>query len=302
MSRVPNVVIAGTVKGGTTSIFRYLALHPQICASKKKETCYFLPLRYGNDLLAWSEYEQLFDHCADEKYVIEATPGYFDGGKTVAEAIKARLGDDVRIIITLRNPTSRLISFFKYKQAQIELPKDMTLAEYVTRCTQMPTHERHRQKNDAFWGVDGGRYMQYLPDWFSVFGERNIKIVFFDAIVSNPHQVMNDLCDWLDLDPEVYSDTTFGVENKTVQYQYAWMHRLAVSVNMNAELFLRKHPKLKEYIKKIYYKMNGDNSPSQSIDVNDKLLKELYMRDNQRLSDFLITHGYKDLPTWLSRQ
>ena len=144
--------------------------------------------------------------------------------------------------------------------------------------------------------------MQYLPDWFSVFGERNIKIVFFDAIVSNPHQVMNDLCDWLDLDPEVYSDTTFGVENKTVQYQYAWMHRLAVSVNMNAELFLRKHPKLKEYIKKIYYKMNGDNSPSQSIDVNDKLLKELYMRDNQRLSDFLITHGYKDLPTWLSRQ
>lgn len=300
MSKVPNVVIAGTVKGGTTSIFRYLALHPQICASKKKETCFFLPLRYGDELPSWSEYEQLFDHYNNEQYVIEATPGYFDGGRAVAEAIKARLGDDVRIIITIRNPASRLLSFFKYKQAQIELPKDMNLADYVSKCSKMLPEEKRLQKNDAFWGVDGGKYMQYLPDWYSVFGEKNIKIIFFDQIASDPRKVMSELCHWLNLDPSIYSTATFGIENKTVLYRFAWVHRLAVSINMGSELFFRNHPKFKQGLKNIYYKLNGDDRPTQTSNSYDQLLKDLYLKDNQSLHDFLHTHGYKNLPSWLS--
>ena len=45
--RLPNLVIAGVPKAGTTSLFNYLAQHPDICPSDVKETRYFEPLRYG---------------------------------------------------------------------------------------------------------------------------------------------------------------------------------------------------------------------------------------------------------------
>ncbi len=46
-ARVPNLVIVGVVKSGTTSLFNYLSQHPDICPSDVKETRYFDPLRFG---------------------------------------------------------------------------------------------------------------------------------------------------------------------------------------------------------------------------------------------------------------
>ena len=38
---LPNLIIAGTPKSGTSSIFTYLRAHPSVCGSKIKETAFF---------------------------------------------------------------------------------------------------------------------------------------------------------------------------------------------------------------------------------------------------------------------
>jgi hypothetical protein len=43
--KLPNLIIAGAQKAGTSSLFWYLAQHPQICASDRKELRYFTPRR-----------------------------------------------------------------------------------------------------------------------------------------------------------------------------------------------------------------------------------------------------------------
>jgi len=300
MGKIPNLVIAGTVKGGTTSLFRYLAIHPDICASKRKETCYFLPLRYGTDLHPWAEYERMFEHYRAQRYVLEATPGYFEGGEKLAKGINARLGNDIRVIITLRNPAERLISFFRYKQAQLQLSKDLGLDAYIKMCMSMPIADRRQEENDGFWGVDGGRYMQYLPDWFSVFGKDNVKVVFFDSIEKEPRLVMMELCNWLGLDSSLYLNTNFTIENQTVQYRYAWLHGIAIKLNRRSEMALRIFPSVKRLVRRVYYRLNGSSGNRELHLSHDRALDGLYADDNHALAAFLIEQGYNNLPAWLA--
>ena len=44
MTDVPFLVMVGTYRSGTTSLFRYLSDHPQVAPSSLKETGYFLPV------------------------------------------------------------------------------------------------------------------------------------------------------------------------------------------------------------------------------------------------------------------
>jgi hypothetical protein len=150
--RLANLVIAGTVKAGTTSLFRFLAGHPDICGSRVKETCYFLPVRYGGDLPPVGDYARQFEHCGSRKYRLESTPGYFEGGRRVAERMNEML-DGVRIIIVLRDPVDRLRSFYSYQKAQVNVPKNLKLAEYIDQCESIPEDRRGLQENDSYWGV-----------------------------------------------------------------------------------------------------------------------------------------------------
>src|SRR4051794_41003093 len=65
--QLPNLIIAGVSKGGTTSLFRYLAQHPDICPSPIKELRYFEPLRYGEPLTPIESCARHFEHCTGQR-------------------------------------------------------------------------------------------------------------------------------------------------------------------------------------------------------------------------------------------
>src|SRR3954452_21837040 len=111
--RLPNLGIAGVSKGGTTSLFRYLAQHHDICPSEVKEVRYFEPLRYGEALASIETYARRFEHCAGRRYRMEGTPSYFGGGRSVASAVRETLGDDARVLVCLREPVRRCWSWYQ---------------------------------------------------------------------------------------------------------------------------------------------------------------------------------------------
>src|SRR3979409_1454286 len=106
-----DVVIAGVNKAGTTSLFVSLATHPQIAPSAVKETRFFLPARYGQPVEPKAVYDEYFAGAEDARARLAATPSYFYGGGAVAESIDETL-PGARIIVVLREPVARAISFF----------------------------------------------------------------------------------------------------------------------------------------------------------------------------------------------
>lgn len=298
--RKPNLIIAGTVKGGTTSLFEYFGRHPDIGTSRVKETCFFLPVRYEEPMPPFESYLSHFSHCTNERYVLESTPGYLDGGNAVASCLREQLGDDVRIIFSLRSPVERLLSFYRYKKSVVQLPKDISFDDYLEKCQSMPREVRRKRANDAYWGVDGGRYIDFLPGWFDVFGADRIKVVFFDDLKERPQAVTVQLANWLGIDSTPFLNAVYGVENKTVPYKFSAVHKVAIGMNRMLEPVLRRQPALKKAIRNLYYFFNAGRDESGVTDEQKNELLDMYAEDNRRLAIFLRQQGYVDFPAWLA--
>jgi hypothetical protein len=251
---LPNLIIAGVNKAGTTSIFTYLSLHPEICVSRKKETCYFLPIRYGKKLAPLNEYKKYFAHCAGQKYTMESTPGYFYGGLTLARSIRETLGN-IKILIVLRDPIDRLFSFYKAQKSRLILDGELTFREYVKHCECLGK-EVVLEEHNKYWGITGGFYSNYIDSWFDTFDERHVMVHFFEDLKSDVRVFLKELCKWLGIDPNVYDTMDFGVENKSVNFKNRAVHTLALGFNKKFETFFRKYPTIKQALRHIYFNVN----------------------------------------------
>src|SRR5205809_803028 len=92
LGRLANLVVIGVSKAGTTSLFESLGTHPDIGLSDHKELRYFTPLRYGQPLAPLASYSEHFRDCVEERYAVEATPGYFYGGRPLARTLRETCG------------------------------------------------------------------------------------------------------------------------------------------------------------------------------------------------------------------
>ncbi|MGL6342974.1 MAG: sulfotransferase domain-containing protein [Waterburya sp.] len=303
--KLPNLVIAGVVKAGTTSLYSYLSLHPDICCSTVKETCYFSYYRYGqwdswysDSENPFEQYQNYFGHCENQKYVMEATPGYFEGKMKVAQTIKNVLGDNVKIILIFREPVSRLISFFKYKKSRLELDKNLSFVEYLRQCEALSPQERVKQENDKYWGIEGGFYANYLEDWLNVFG-KSVYITFFDELQSNPKLLLSKICAWLEIDNSVFESKDLTIENKSLDYKNQYLQELALWINLKAEKFWRANPGIKRGLRNVYYNLNNMPYEEELKQQTLNYLQSLYRPYNQKLAAQLLAVNHTELPQWL---
>ncbi len=113
---LPNFLIVGAAKSGTTSLYYYLHEHPEIFLSAIKEPKFFSSevlkdqylTRKNKDLYvgSYEEYRNLFRNVQSEKAIGEAsTDTLFLYGSTIPR-IKKYLGDP-KIIVILRNPPAQ---------------------------------------------------------------------------------------------------------------------------------------------------------------------------------------------------
>jgi len=189
---LPNLIIAGVNKAGTTSLYAYLAQHPDVGASAVKETCHFLPLRYGEPMPGIEAYHAQFARVADMPVRMESTPGYFFGGQSLINGLHASVGEDLKIVLIFREPVGRLVSFFNFKKSTLELPADMTLSGYVQRCRALSMDDLLKREHNPWFGLEGGKYADYLPSWVEAFGDR-LKVLFTDDLNRAPNEVFREI-------------------------------------------------------------------------------------------------------------
>ncbi|HEY8216365.1 MAG TPA: sulfotransferase domain-containing protein [Acidimicrobiia bacterium] len=295
-----NTIIAGVNKSGTTSLFVSLSGHRDVAAASVKETRYFLPARWGHPLEPPTVYESYFSDAGDRKIRLEATPSYFYGGAAVADAVHAVCGDDVRILVVLREPVSRFWSFFNYQKARLRIPAGMTGEAYLEHADSLSDADFADPANEAWFAFGGGCYADWLPAWHERFGAR-LELVWFEQLMSDPARVLGEVAAFLGIDPSGYTSLDLASENRTTAYRRAGLQRIALRANDRFERFLRRHYALKERMRAIYYRVNGSRRRDRLPHALRATLEARYVEPNERLHRQLAATGRAG-PVWLVDQ
>lgn len=196
---LPNFIIIGAAKAGTTSLWHYLGQHPQIFMSRVKEPDYFREQKADRTGVVRSleEYEALFRDAAGYKAIGEASPSYIADPQTV-ESIRALL-PDVRLIAILRDPCKRVFSEFTFQRMR-GFERETDFLEAVHSA---PSRPGDRQ----FDYIGHSLYFRNLSRYYDAFPAEHIKVVFNEDLRRDPQQLLGEICVFLGVDPSVRIDT-----------------------------------------------------------------------------------------------
>ncbi len=295
-----DAIIAGVNKAGTTSLFVSLSTHPDVAPSSIKETRYFLPPRYGRPLPPESVWEGYFDGQGDRPVRLEATPSYFYGGARVAAPMRARLVDP-HIVLLLREPVARAMSFFAYQKVRLRFPVDLSITDYLAAADRLGPDAFSDPDNEPYMAYQGGVYADYLPEWLDTFGTARMRVLDFQELITEPAPLLGSLIEWLGLDPGRLPAAAVSSENRTTGYKNKGLQQLALAGNDRLERLLRRHPDAKRKLRDFYYRLNGRQA---NEDVPEAVRAELaarYEEPNARLAAQLQDAGIA-LPGWLTDQ
>jgi len=106
--RLPNTLIIGAQKCGTTALRRQLIAHPDVFGCSPKEPHFFS--HNNGQVRDFDAYRGLFAAAGDAKVVLEASTTYtmFPLSRGTPKLIRDTLGDDVRLIYCMREPLARM--------------------------------------------------------------------------------------------------------------------------------------------------------------------------------------------------
>jgi sulfotransferase family protein len=300
--RLPNLVLAGISRAGTTSLFWYLSQHPDVCASRIKEPLFFLALSEADAdadgvLPPLDRYAALFDRCRSERYAMEASTHYFHGGPRLIEGLRRTLPDP-RIVLTLRDPVDRVWSIYTHARGIGKLPAGMSFDGYVEECERQhrigaPRRKRARE----YWSIRGGMYADYLPDWLEGFPSDRLRIEFLESFAPDPAGTIRGLCSWLGIDTSCVDAFDLSVENRSVTYRSRLLHRFALTLNRR---LLRDRRRLKAPLRRVYQAINASRRPEIMPSEAREHLVELFAPSNARIRQLLLGRGHTGLPRWLA--
>lgn len=297
MSRLPNLLIAGVPKAGTTSLYSYLSQHPQVCPSLVKEVNYFTALRYNDTSLApIAEYTKQFSNWSGEPYLMEASPGYAIGGEPVIAGIKRLLGQP-RVIIILRDPTQRMWSAYTFQVARGQMKGVSSFEEFVTACEQNRVEGADRVPGNLFAALSMGYYADYVGGWLSAF-EDDLRVVFAEQLSEAPQLVIEDVCRWLKIDVEPVGSFDFRPRNRTLKASSAILSQTSYIIKRVTKP-IRRMQLMRPVLLKAYEKMNRGEFHEGFRPETRRRLEHMYRQSNVELAEQLAKLGYRQLPAWL---
>lgn len=282
MPTIPNLIIAGAPKCGTTSLFQYLADHPEVCPSIEKEASFLVDTDYPlfrKDRSVLTQglqgYSYFFPDYVPEthKIVMEATPHYLYQD-TALEAI-SKMKETPELIFVLRNPSRRIYSLFRFAQHNIgALDPKMTFAQFIERVDRQSFPKERVVVRSA---IDHSCYDKYLARWYDTVDSSKIHVYVFEDMISEPRSFMENLAKTLRIDSQFYEAYGFKAENKTTMSRSSALRRLERRFRAS-----RLKPEwlgpLRSTVKDSYKKIQGGSPIAPPSEGEKLILKELDQR------------------------
>ena len=218
---LPDFLLLGAPKAGTTALHVALAGHPQVCMSDVKEPKYFLvdgppPTGGGpGDAKTYSEYvwrredyEQLWQHAEPGQLRGESTTLYLQDPE--AHLRIRRTVPKARVIAVLRDPVDRAHSNWSHlRSAGLE-----PVADFPRAC--MLGERRAADGWGPFWRyLEIGRYGGQLEHLYSVFPREQVLVLLYRELREEPVKALDRVNEFLGIESGVL--TELPSENVTAQ-------------------------------------------------------------------------------------
>jgi hypothetical protein len=209
---MPDFLIIGAPKAGSTALHDALAAHPQLYAAPIKEPKYFLTdgaappaeeHRGPGDAHSAREwiwqrdpYERLFWPAAHDALRFESTPFYLwqrRSHRRIAAAIP-----DVRLIAVIRDPIDRAFSNWTHLWADGLEPEP----DFLRACRAEP--RRVAAGWAPFWRyLELGRYGEQFAHLFRYVDPARVRVLRYRELIDSPRETLDELCAFLGVDTGV---------------------------------------------------------------------------------------------------
>ena len=293
---IPNFLIIGAAKAGTTSLYSYLEQHPDIYMSPIKEPRFFAPEFYTSNRKGFTRgskhskpmtidsYLELFEDVGYEKAVGEASTEYLYFAE-VPKRIQ-QYNPSMKMIVLLRNPIERAYSAYCY-----QLRDGCETLSFEAALEQ----EENRKKSGWRPGwlyTESSLYYTQLKRYYDVFDTSQIRVYFAEELRHNASQVVKDVCNYLEVD----SEFTFEKSKKNVSYtpRNTFMNRLIKRnkiINGATKIAIPK--RIRESLSQKFFR---EKRKSELSAETRKKLAFYFQRDVLNLGELL----NRNLSHWLS--
>ena len=215
--RLPNCLIIGAAKAGTTSLFRYMQQHPDIYMHPRKQLNFFAASdpKFNGPAprdLSLRDTTTLPDYCAQfaaacgQKIVGEASNSYLYSPQA-ASRIRATV-PGVKLIAILRHPVERAYSRFLQlvrsgRETASDFEEALALEEQRVRDNWWPDFHYLRM----------GLYCEQLQRYFDLFPRESIRVFLFDELKRDPAGLAKRAFEFLEVDSSFTPDTTIVYSN-----------------------------------------------------------------------------------------
>ena len=296
---LPNLVIAGVTKAGTTSLHRYLSQHSAIASADVKEVDHYAPIVEGGDPPPLTSYARHFTGAERSPFRLDASPRYFIGGRPLVTRMAAELHEP-RVLIALRDPTARLWSAYTYKRSKGRLPEGMGFAAFFERCVAVHEGGRLRERGTSTYrSVGTGVYAEHLADWLDVLGPA-VRIVFAEHLAAAPREEIAGLCSWLGLDAAEVDDIDLAARNVTVHPRSMALRRFAARANAALGPAIGATTPAGRLARRVYSRLNTGSLQETLSDSDRRAVEDYYRPTLPPLVRLLDRHGVVARPAWLA--
>jgi hypothetical protein len=265
--RLPNFLLIGSPKAGTTSLAAHLAAHPQAFVAPEKEVHFFD--EYWDRGLDW--YRSRFAGAGDARAVGEASPTYL-ADATATERMHATL-PEARLLAILRHPVDRAYSTYWWRYA------------FENRSFEQAARQQMESRQLTGY-IGDGRYVHHLRRLTTLYPRERVHVLLLDDLRRDPTGSFAAVCRFLDIDDTVLPAGLDKVHNPAFRYRSRRL--LFAMLRFHA---WRRAPRLATLVDRL------NRAPLHYPPLDPALRAELcayYAPDNAELAGWL----GRELPGW----
>lgn len=277
---LPNFLICGAQKAGTTALYNYLKQHPDIFMSNLKETDFFAKKKLYIKGEKWLE-KHFKDHTN------EAAVGEASTLNMVAPKAPKRIADTVpsaRLLFLLRNPIERAYSQYYYYIYTGNADADASFHQVI----------REEQSDFRRDLIERGMYDRQLARFDPEFKSSQKKVILNRDLRRETTRTVQDVYSFLGVDPSFkpYETKRRNVTRYPASLSiYHWMRRTWKSIGQRVDtLFPQATDTLRATARDLLF--SEEKPPMREEDR--AYLREIYAEPNARLEERLD----RDLSHW----
>jgi Sulfotransferase domain len=198
--KLPQFIIIGAGKGGTTSLYKYLQQHPQIFLPEKKELYFFAfeGEEHPDGVTRFEDYQKMFQDAPDDRVIGEVSSVYLFRPKA-PERIHHYV-PNAQLIAILRNPTDRAFSSYLMHVGD----RHPSIVESQTG--KLIEFSEIVQNRGYF--IQIGFYYEQLKRYYDRFNPSQIKIYLYEDLVSDNEKLVRDMFQFVGVDETFVPDTS----------------------------------------------------------------------------------------------